>query len=111
MAIFKEFLYICDWNNHCVIIVNKTNGIYQTEYGKEGRRMGEFYHPQCIFIWNEIWYIGDFYSIQLYNFENLCLERIESWKNEKFDRIHSICIVQNYLFVSDNMTNRIRAFE
>jgi len=111
MDIFKTFLYICDWSNHVIWVLNKDNGVHQMTWGNEGQVLGEFYHPQCISIYDEIWYIGDFYSIQLFTVEGLCLERIESWKSTKLDRVYSICIFQSCLFLSDNMTKRIRVFE
>jgi len=110
MAIYNTLLYVCDLNNHSVLVLDKKNGIYQTEWGTEGRLEGQFYCPLSIYIWDGLWYVGDYYSIQLFNSEGLCSQRIEEWENEKFDRIRGICMLQDHLCVSDGLSKRIRVF-
>jgi len=33
MAIHNSLLYVCDLNNHSVVVLDKKNGTYQTEWG------------------------------------------------------------------------------
>jgi len=110
MAIQNSSLGACDVYNHRVVVLDKEDGTYQTEWGSEGRLEGQFYRPISIYTWEGIWYVGDYYSIQLFNNEGLCFQRIEEWENEKFNKIRGICILQGYLCVSDGANKRILVF-
>jgi len=80
MAINNTVLYVCDQKNNCVLLLDKENGIYQMEWGSEGKLDGQFYEPFCIFIYKGITYIGDSYSVQLFNKDGICFERIETYE-------------------------------
>jgi len=110
MAINNTYLYICDLNNHRVVVLNKDSGEYHREWGRKGKLEGEFYGPLSIYIYEEIWYVGDYSSIQLFHRCGLCLERIEIWDKENVKQISSICILQGRLCVSDTNNKKIRVF-
>jgi len=104
MFIRGPSLYICDLHNHRIVVIGKENGNYQTEWGKRGRLEGQFYRPLSIYVWEDIWYIGDYVSLQLFHRTGICLERIE----KGLKQISGICIVRGLLCVSDTENQRIR---
>jgi len=91
ITIHNTFLYICDVKNHRIIVLDKKNGEYQTEWGNQGQLLGQLYLPSAIKIKEEIFYVCDLYSIQLHDKEGKCLERIEKWENETLKNIYGIC--------------------
>jgi len=110
IAIHNSLLYVCDYKNGCVVVLEKENGTYRTAWGTRGRAEGQFYYPRSIFIWEEIWYVADFYGVQLFSGAGACLQRIEEWGDEKFDTIFGICALQGYLCISDAGNQRIQFF-
>jgi len=110
ITINNTFLYICDVQNHRIIVLDKKNGEYQTEWGSLGQLLGQFYLPFSIKIKEEMYYVCDLYSIQLHNKEGKCLERIEKWENETLKCINGICFLQKNLVICDGGNIRIRVF-
>jgi len=108
----ENYLYVCDHLNNRILVIDKMmTGTYQSEWGSKGTRKGQFtWGPYSIYGWEGIWYIGDTYSIQLFTKKGICLQRIERWKDEQFGKIRGICILNNYLCVSDWVHSRIRCF-
>jgi len=110
ITIHNTFLYICDQKNHRIIVLDKKNGEYQTEWGNKGQLLGQFYLPSAIKIKEEIFYVCDLYSIQLHDKEGKCLERIEKWANETLKNIYGISFLHKNVVISDAGNLRIRVF-
>jgi len=109
ITVINECVYICDSSNHRIQILMKKNGNfdYQIGNGKEGKSMGKFYLPQTIYyhVEEDIIYIGDGYSVQLFTTENLCIQRLGS----KFWKVSGMCRIDDQLYVSD-AKQRIQIF-
>jgi len=109
IAVDGTLLYVCDRENHCIVVLDKYGGEYQTEWGTFGRLEGQFEYPWSIYLWEEILCVGDKNSIQLFT-GGRCRERIETWEGERFSSITGLCVLKNHLYVSDWRSNRIRVF-
>jgi len=111
----KANLYICDCNNQRVQVLNKDTGKFIAQWGEEkGKEIGQFWNPFSIYnnIIEEMIYIGDNFSIQLFSKDGICRQRIGSHKEgngmDEFARIYGICIVNDELYVSDSSNKRIQ---
>jgi len=113
----NKYLYICDSMNHRVQILNKKeNGKFITKWGNgtESTEVGSFSNPYSIFyhIEEEIFYVGDQNSIQLFTKDNFCLQRIGDFTTGKeqfqFNYISGLCIVDERLFVCDSNNSIIQ---
>jgi len=91
----QKYLFICDSQNHRVQIIFKGNGLYQFQWGntsKSGTMIGEFENPYSMsYDGNEcerLYYVGDYYSVQIFEENGKCVQRIGEgkWgkKNESF---------------------------
>src|SRR5579872_5987401 len=77
-------LYVCDTRNHRVQVLEKNNGTFFTQWvkGKSSTEKGQFYCPYSIYyhISENIFYVGDNYSVQLFTNHNdntcTCLQRL-----------------------------------
>jgi len=103
-------LYICDYRNDCVVILEKGTGKYKTEWGKKGYEEGNFMEPTCIYIYDNIYYVGDYFSIQLFTKKGHCLQRLERIDNVNISGVISICILKGCLCISEYSTRCVRVF-
>jgi len=91
--------------------------MFQTQWGGiESSEFGYFSSPSCIYndIEEEIFYVGDQSSLQLFLPNGECLQRIGE-KNSgeamnEFDGVYGICKINNQLCVCDNGNDRIQIF-
>jgi len=121
LTIDKENIYVCDCNNNRIQVLSRSDGHYVTHWGR-GRRgilnlgLGEFNYPNVIYehIDDEIFYVGDAYSLQLFRKDGVCIQKIgESTQGKgmnQFTYIYGTCIIDNYLYVSDGNC-RIQVFK
>jgi len=111
IAIANELLYICDSNNHRVQILNKITGTYESKWGNEK----QFSDPHSIYYdqSNNLMYIGDTYSVQIWK-SNQCVqklgENIVGNKPSQFDGVLGISIMNNRLYLLDFANLRIQIF-
>jgi len=90
--------------------LKKKTGTYQTEWGHQGNHEGEFQYPRSIYFNENILYIGDKQSIQLFDNKGLCLQRIEKFENKRISNVTGICLLQGCLCVRDCESKRISVF-
>jgi len=102
----KIFLYICISTSHRIQISNKENGRFITQWG--GTRGHPFTSPCSIYNdeTDDIIYIGDVCSIQLFEKNGTCIQRFGN-----FEWAYSIGIMDNQLYVSDTNNLRIQIFK
>jgi len=62
----------------------------------------------------EIFYIGDRYSVQIFTKDGNCQQRIGDQnsgnKMNQFNRIYGICVMNDQLYVSDYNNKRVQIF-
>jgi len=117
LTIHNKCLYICDCDNHRVQILYKESGQYVDEFGSgEGIEKGELKEPSSIFYCKieEIFYVGDLYSVQLFLKDKICIQRIgdvgSGNKMDQFNDICGICVIDDQLYLSDSNNKRIQIF-
>jgi len=117
LAIDQNYLYICDTNNHRIQVLDKETGHYISQWGKKGCSIGQFEFPSAIYLISEknnsninsssnedLFYITDNKSIQLFNRKGKCVQRIEERAHNISD-IHynyGLCLFNGLLYISDN---------
>jgi DNA-binding beta-propeller fold protein YncE len=132
LTVAGEKLYVCDYGNHRIQVLNKFNGEFIRTWGKEGKKNGELYFPEGIFLYDELLYIGDNEGVQVFGKEGAFIQRIgTSGRNRsgssvgaganrrlwgggaadgQINHAKGICIVGNKLYVADNGNHRIQVF-
>jgi len=112
------YVYICDCSNHRIQILIKENGTfsYQWGKGKESTEKGHFSYPRSIYynVLEEMFYIGDSYSVQLFRKDNTCIQRLgdttDGNKMNQFYNVWGLSVVNDQLYVSDFNNKRIQIF-
>jgi len=112
----NQNLYICDCDNHRVQILTKNTGLFVTQWGSDGRDLGYFRYPFSIYhcLIEDMFYIGDNYSIQLFSPDGYCHQRIggriKGPKMSEFSGVYGVCVIDDQLYVSDYENARIQIF-
>jgi len=115
ISLDNKNLYVCDAYNDRVQVLTK-DGKYVTTWGKLGKEFGEFSRPLSIYYYGpeEIFYIGDSVSLQLFDKNGKCKQRLGNQNRgstmQQFNTIRGISILNNYLYVSDSDNFRIQIF-
>jgi len=108
-------LYICDSFNHRIQSLNKNHFSFCTQWGSHGTDNGQFRYPESICNWENILYVGDNVSVQLFTSEGTFLSRLGDKKvgNKKgqFQQAWGLCCVRDRLYVSDRLNSRIQVFQ
>jgi len=102
LTVDSKTLYICDSQNHRVQALNKTNYSFYKQWGKEGRDNGRFESPYSIYYCENTLYVGDSYSVQLFNCEGIFLQRI-------LGKAEHLVVVTDRLYVRD--WNQIQVYK
>jgi len=108
-------LYVCDHGNHYLQVLSKdNNNKYLARWGKFGTGEGEFNYPFAVYLGeDEIFYIGDYFSVQLFNKGGVFLQRLGQklgWEEGSFNHVCGICVVNELLYVSDYDNFRVQIF-
>jgi len=108
----QNYLYICNFDSHKInICALKDNYSFICHWGTEG----EFSRPYSIYYWENIFFVGDDYSIQIFDENRKFLQKIgskqRSKENGEFRLVRGICIINNLLYVSDLSNRRIQVFK
>jgi len=116
----KTYLYVCDSENQRVQVLNKKEkGVFISQWGDKktgGTNKGEFYYPYSLFHDpnDELYYVGDYYSLQTFQEDGKCIQRLGSNKSgsemNQFNVVNGICRIDDQLFVSDLNNKRIQIF-
>jgi len=112
-------LYICDCRNHRVQILNKKIGTFERQFGSQGLTDGLFHYPRSIHLSEDICYIADDESIQLFTKDGIFLQRIKHTIHESGSRLSymgqfhdlGIVIIEDKLFLSNELNNRIQVWK
>jgi len=108
-------LYICDRENHRIQALDKKNYSFRNEWGSKGTDNGKFFLPEIIYYREDILYVGDYYSVQLFKCDGTFLQRIGDQKKGsevgQFHLVRGICVVKDRLYISDYVNKRIQIFQ
>jgi len=118
ITVNNKYVYICDCFNHRVQVLNKRNGSFENQWGKgiEGCKNREFTFVKSIYNnkEEEIFYVGDDFSVQLFKKNGVWIQRIgdqiKGTKMGQFNRVFGMCVVDEQLYVVDNCNNRVQIF-
>jgi len=117
LTLNQNFLYLCDYSNHRIQILDKINNFsFHKLFGKYGRSKNEFFLPYSIYLYQSLLYIGDEFSVQIFTNDNCkFIQRIGddgvSQSEGKFSSVWGICVVDDCLYVSDTDNRRIQVFK
>jgi len=105
VTVDNTMVYICDSGNHRIQVLTKGQGNYVTHWGGNE----EFTNPLSIFndIYNQIFYIGDYYCLHLYTKDGICRQVI----GKSFDYVRGTSYLNDCLFVSDYGNRKIHIFK
>jgi len=120
LTVNNKYVYICDSTNRRIKIVRKDNGQFINKWGNidgvASTKIGEFKEPFIIYhhVSEDIFYVGDYYSCQLFLSDGSCLQRIGDIEQgrmmNQFDEVWGISIYDNQLFINDSYNHRIQIF-
>jgi len=118
ITVNNTYVYVCDCYNHRIQILIKENGNFFHQWGKgqSSTKKGQFSYPGSIFyhILEEMFYIGDWYSVQLFTKENICIQRIGDTttgnKMNQFNYGYGLSVCDDQLYVCDRNNKRIQIF-
>jgi len=112
------YCYICDCKNHRVQVLFKENGNFYSQWGNgnKNKKFGQFNSPLSIYtdFKDEIIYIGDTFSVQMFLKDGICLQRlggeVKGDRSTEFHYVFGIYVMNDQLFVSDGNNKRIQVF-
>jgi len=115
MSVENKYLYVCDCFNNRVQILHKETGRFIKKWGD----VSQFHYPCSIYyhIPEEIFYIGDEWSVQLISkHNNLCIQRLGDLISgnlmNQFSDVFGICIgTDDRLYISDRNNNRVQIYK
>jgi len=104
-----HFLYICDWFNHRIQVLDKLTGVFLSQWGKS-----DLCCPNGILLHKDLLYVTDSYYVQMFTKEGVLIQRIGSGtergsRKGEFHQPRCVCIVNHRLYVSDHLNSRIQA--
>ena len=107
----EEYLYVVDYNNHCVKKFTST-GKYISKFGSKGYNPGELYHPTSIIIYNNLVYVTELINNRVSVFDtNGCFMYCFGKQGEgegEFNNPYFITVdLLGNLYVSDTWNNRL----
>jgi len=114
LTVDKKILYICDNFNHRIQSLSKVDYSFYKQWGERGVNNGQFEYPYSIFHWENILYIGDYYSLQLFTCDGTFVQRIG--KSEpgrgigEFNDSCGACVLGDQVYVTDRQNCRIQVF-
>jgi len=114
ITVNENYVYICDCDNHRIQLLTKEKGIYVDHWGNFGTQKGKLYWPYSIALLEDIFYIGDNYSVQLWTKEYGCIQRIGGdYRGSRMNQLsnaYGMCIMDDQLYISDSENKRILIF-
>jgi len=114
LSVDQNTLYICDKENHRIQGLNRKNYSFHHEWGSRGLENGQFCYPNFVCYWEDLVYVSDQYSVQLFTCEGMFLQRLGDkefgTKPTQFRGAEGLCVVGDRLYVSDYWNSRIQVF-
>ena len=107
----EEYLYVVDYNNHCVKKFTST-GKYISKFGSKGYNPGELYRPTSIIIYNNLVYVTELHNNRVSVFDTnghfmYCFGKLGEGEGE-FNHPYFITVnLSGNLYVSDTLNNRL----
>ena len=107
----EEYLYVVDYNNHCVKKFTST-GKYISKFGSKGYNPGELYRPTSIIIYNNVVYVSELHNNRVSVFDTngrfmYCFGKYGSGERA-FNHPYFITVDSLHnLYVSDTWNNRL----
>jgi len=115
LTIYKNVLYVCDGGNHRIQALSKENYSYLNGWGNKGTKNSQFSWPYSIGCYDDLLYVGDDYSVQIFTCQGTFLQRIggNDFGTDKgqFKFAWGLCVVKDQLYVSDVKNRRIQIFK
>jgi len=109
LTVDSKYLYVCDNCNNRIQVLIKFEGNFKTQWKQN------FYYPIAIFNYENIFYVGDNYMVQLFTSDGFCIQRLGSKvvgdKMNQFRLAYGICCLGDRLYVSDFTNRRIQIFK
>jgi len=118
LTVDNKYVYICDSFNNRVQILIKENGEFVSKWGKgeASLELGQFSCPNSIYhhLSENLIYVGDNYSVQLFRKDGVCIQRLGEKEFEKrmnqFCGVSGICVMDDRLYIDDCDNKRIQIY-
>jgi len=115
ITVNEQYIFICDYeNNRVQILLKNKNYLFYKQFGKKGKENAEFMWPSSIYYWEDVVFVGDNVSVQLFTNESIFIQRLghNDYGSDcgKFRLAWGICIICDCLYVSDTDNRRIQVF-
>jgi len=104
----NKYAYICDSSNHRCQILLVENGKFFKQWGEDEEYSRQFTYPHSIYynLLEEIFYIGDWESVQLWRRKDgVCIQTIRA------HGVRSVGIIDDRLYVLEKVDKRISIFK
>jgi len=101
----RDNLYICDYSNHRIQAISKKDYSFYKQWGSYGKSEGFLRLPYSICYFNELLYVGDQYSVQVWTCEGECEQRIDTRT-----RVWGVCVIGNRIYLSKIDEDSIQVF-
>jgi len=102
MTLDEMYLYICDSNHHRIQIVTKDKGMFKYSFGRQGNKEGEFQYPKNIIRWNNLLFVSDLNSTQIFTTAGIFQRRLSV--------TGSLMMMNNQLYVCNSDDLQVKVF-
>jgi len=99
-----HYLYVCDGCNDRIQVIDKKTLLFSKKWGKKGKRDGKFQFPFSIRYYDEIIYVGDELSVQLFESCGIFKQRMS------INYASGLCLLNDRLYISEMYEHRIQVF-
>jgi len=114
LAFNSDLLYVSDICCYFIFVFSKKDYSFEKAWGGYGKCDGIFFLPFSLYYWEDILYVGDSQSVQLFEKNGSFLQRLggpdRGNKEGEFANVYGLCMIKNQLYVSDDL-ERIQVFE
>jgi len=109
LTVNEKYLYVCDYGNDRVQVLDKENGKFICEW-KEGQR--KIVRPTSILLYENLFYLGDLDGIQVFTKAGQCIQLFGryGYNEGEFSNIRGVCIVNDKLYIVDGLNCRIQVW-
>ena len=114
VTVDEKYLYLCDYFNHRIQVLDKTNGHFIRQWGRYGDKSGELYCPEYLCLDGELLYVSDRFRVQVFSktgdFIHYLGSGVRGSSEGEFMSPASICVVGERVYVADWGNKRIQVF-
>jgi len=105
LTVDDTFLYICDFSNHRIQVLERKNGLYSHHWICSGVEDRITRTPSSITLLDNLLYVGENVGVQIFTKEGICLQEFPH--RDMRCSISGLCFVDNQLYTTDELRGSI----